>query len=289
MFATPIRDAFSHIDPTPAVAASTRTADFVRDLHGLGLRRGDTVMVHSSMRAVRGPDGPGSATGGLLPAFRIVLGGEGTLVVPAYTSENSISSDAFADATAGMTVEELAAYLHRPVDPHEPVSPSMGAFAESVRTTAGAVRSDHPLASVVALGARAEEVTREHGVTHFGPGSPVARLYDIGAKVLAIGVGWGVVSAAHLAESRYAHRSERRYTCKVGTAGGSSWSSFSGVVLNDHDFPVLGRDFQSTHPDAVARGRVGAAPAFLAPIRRYVDFATAWMDIYRAPAAGDRP
>lgn len=285
MFATSNSDVAPPTDPAALRTETGRVAELTRNLARLGLRSGDTVMVHSSLRAVRGRGRPGNEPRDLLAAFRAVLG-DGTLVVPAYTPENSISSQAFADATAGRTVEELAAYLHRPFDPDASVSASVGAFAESIRAEEGAVRSDHPLASIVALGGRAEGIAGAHGQTHFGPDSPMGRLYDMNAKVLAIGVGWGVVSAAHLAEYRYRHRSRRRYTCKVAASVGSSWWSFSGVTLSDHDFPELGRDFEERHPQALTRGRVGAAHAFLAPVRTYVDFATAWMDVHRAPTAG---
>ncbi|WP_439677902.1 aminoglycoside N(3)-acetyltransferase [Embleya sp. MST-111070] len=285
MFAAPSSDPSRYTDSTPRRAESARAIEFARELSELGLRAGDTVMVHSSMRAVRGRGRPGAESQDLRSAFRSVLGSDGTLVVPAYTPENSITSQAFADATAGRTVEELADYLHRPRDPHASVAAAMGAFAESIRADDRALRSDHPLAAVVALGGRAEEVTRGHGRTHFGPDSPMGRLYDARATVLAIGVGWGVVSVAHLAEYRHPHRSRRRYTCKIATSEGSSWFSFPDVALSDHDFPELGRDFEERHPEAITRGRVGAAHAFLLPVRPYVDFATAWMGVHRAPAA----
>ncbi|MET7298014.1 AAC(3) family N-acetyltransferase [Embleya sp. NPDC005575] len=286
MFETSTSDASWSTDSTSNRAEPARVAELARDLAESGLRPGDTVMVHSSLRAVRGRGRPGAWSRDLRSAFRVVLGGDGTLVVPAYTPENSITSQAFTDATAGRTVEELAGYLHRPFDANASVSAAVGAFAESIRADRGALRSDHPLASVVALGGRAEEVTRGHGRTHFGPDSPMGRLYDTQARVLAIGVGWGVVSVAHLAEYRHRHRSQRRYICKIAASHGSSWCSFSDVALSDHDFPELGRDFEKRHPGAITRGRVGAAHAFLVPVRPYVDFATAWMDIHRAPPAG---
>ncbi|MGW1992806.1 aminoglycoside N(3)-acetyltransferase [Embleya sp. NPDC001921] len=286
MFATSTSDGSWYTDSTPHRAETARVVELARDLTELGLRPGDTVMVHSSLRAVRGRGRPGAESRDLRSAFRAVLGVDGTLVVPAYTPENSITSQAFADATAGRTVEELADHLHRPLDPHASVSTAVGAFAESIRADRGALRSEHPLASVVALGGRAEEVTRGHGRTHFGPDSPMGRLYDTRAGVLAIGVGWGVVSVAHLAEYRHPHRSQRRYTCKIAASGGSAWFSFPDVALSDHDFPELGRDFEERHPEAITRGRVGAAHAFLVPVRPYVDFATAWMGVHRAPTPG---
>ncbi len=95
----------------------------------------------------------------VVAALRAVVGPAGNLVVPVGTEENSNFSRAQRDLTAGMTWDELRAYrnLMPAFDKHTTPS-GMGAIAEALRTTVGAVRSDHPQSSFAAIGPEAEPV-----------------------------------------------------------------------------------------------------------------------------------
>jgi hypothetical protein len=62
-----------------------------------------------------------------------------------------------------------------------------GRIPERLRTWPGAQRSDHPEASVVAVGARADELTRDHPHDDaYGPDSPFARLVAAEGQVLML-------------------------------------------------------------------------------------------------------
>src|ERR1700683_2690078 len=77
------------------------------DLRSLGLQRGQDLLIHCSLRQGGGGEG-GAAT--LLSAILEVAGPEATLVVPTQTAWNSLTSNAFRDATAGLDAEERARY-----------------------------------------------------------------------------------------------------------------------------------------------------------------------------------
>lgn len=50
------------------------------------------------------------------------------------------------------------------------------------------MRSDHPEASFVALGARAQWLTQNHPNDHgYGPGSPLARILQAEGAILMLG------------------------------------------------------------------------------------------------------
>ena len=144
------------------------TAGAAREaLEKLGLRGGETLYVHASLRRV------GHVVGGpsqLIEAITGLLGKEGTLVMPALPAPDAASVNA-------SEVFDVAETPSR-----------SGLLSETLRLTAGAWRSEHPVASAVALGARAEELTRDHlkAETPFGPGTPWARMADGPLKVLLL-------------------------------------------------------------------------------------------------------
>lgn len=127
-----------------------------------------------------------------------------------------------------------------PFDPDATPCHSMGALAECVRTTPGAVRSAHPQSSFAGIGPRAAELLSGHDPhCHLGEQSPTATLYDADAQVLLLRVGFEVCSAFHLAEYRTRpHARRRTYRCVVGERG--NWISYDDVALYDGDFGAIG-------------------------------------------------
>ncbi len=144
------------------------TAGAMREaLERLGLRGGETLYVHASLRRV------GHIVGGparMIEAVMEVLGASGTLVMAALPAADAASVD-----------------LSKVFDVAGTPSAS-GLLSETLRRTPGALRSEHPLGSAVALGARAEDLTREHlkAETPFGSGTPWARLGEAPLKVLLL-------------------------------------------------------------------------------------------------------
>src|SRR5689334_13509412 len=106
----------------------------------LGVRPGGVLMVHASL------GGSGLRAAEVRDALLQALGPAGTLVVPAFTPENSDTSRAYQALTDGMTERQLTFFRASmpPYDPRSTPCPGMGALAECVRTTPGAVRSAHP-------------------------------------------------------------------------------------------------------------------------------------------------
>ncbi|MEV7090060.1 AAC(3) family N-acetyltransferase [Streptomyces sp. NPDC093085] len=246
-------------------------AGLARELTGLGVVPGQVLLVHSALR------GTGLDAGTLRAALLMALGEEGTLVVPAFTAENSDTSTAHKAAIAGLTRREAAAYRARmpAFDPAVTPCPAMGRLAESVRTAEGAVRSSHPQTSFAALGARAAELMSGHPLhSHLGPESPLGALERADARVLLLNVGYGACTAFHLAEYR-PDAVTRSYHCVVKAPDGSPrWVEYEDVHLDDSDFEVIGAAF----PWGLERkGRVGGAETRLFPVKDAVAHATVWM------------
>ena len=252
----------------------------VSDLRKLGVKRGQTLLVNASLSNIGWVEGGARV---VVEALRDAVGrDEGTVVVPAGTEENSNFSRAHRDATAGMTLDELRAYrnLMPAFDKHTTPS-GMGAIAEALRTSDGAVRSDHPQSSFAAIGPEAELLMADHRLeSHLGESSPLAKLYERHAQVLLLGVGYECCTAMHLAEYRYTPQPPMQtYTCVVISEGKRGWTGYQDVVLDDNNFDEIGKSLAEKLP--VREETVGHAECRLMPMRDTVDFAVEWMAEHR--------
>ena len=251
-------------------------ASLVRDLRRLGLSRGRTVLVHSSMHRI-GPVIGGAAT--VLSALRTVTGDRACVVAPTHTSNNSTTSPSFREAIAGLDPVGVQRHVRGMDGFDRATTPSyrMGVLAEHVRRHPHSVRSNHPQTSFAAIGPAAEGLMARHRPDcHLGPDSPLGALYDADAVVLLLGVGYAACTAFHLAEYYVAEPPTRAYHCFVGAGPSRRQYDFTDIDLYDGDFDVLGKDLESGD-GLVARGRVGQAESRLLPIRTAVDFAVGWL------------
>ncbi|MFI5620011.1 aminoglycoside N(3)-acetyltransferase [Streptomyces sp. NPDC051567] len=261
--------------PTAPAAPAGAPAPGVR-LRLPGVRPGARLLVHASLA------GTGLRAGPLRDALLGALGPHGTLVVPAFTPANSTTSTAHLERIAGLSGPQVRAFRARmpAFDPARTPSEGMGVLAEAVRTAPGAVRSAHPQTSFAALGADAERLCAGHRLeSHLGEDSPLGKLCREGGQVLLINVGFSVCTAFHLAEYRIPDPPLRMYECVVkvnlpGRRRGKEWRGFEDVVLDDGDFPEIGRSFPEPR---LRRGRVGGAPAVLFSVPDAVGHALDWM------------
>ncbi|WNF25838.1 AAC(3) family N-acetyltransferase [Streptomyces sp. C11-1] len=255
-------------------------------LTALGVRPGDVLLVHASLRAV----GPGAGgADGVLDAVRRAVGPEGTVVVPAFTPENSDTSPHYRERVRGLgdAAREAVRASMPPFDPALTPAPSMGALAETVRTAAGAARSAHPQTSFAALGPGGAGLLSGHRADcHLGEDSPLARLYEADARILLLGTGYATCTAFHLGEYRMPGPPRRRYRCVVAPAGVRQWWEYEDVALDDSDFAALGAAFEEAAAGDVRTARLGAAACRLVGLRAAVDFATGWLTEHRPATAG---
>lgn len=254
------------------VTVSMLTDDLVR----LGVRPGMVVLVHASLATL------GWVCGGpvaVVHALCETLGPEGTLVVPTHSADLSDPAGWGAPPVPEPWWEVIRATMPA-FDPRLTPTRQMGAVADVIRHWPGAVRSGHPHHSFAAHGPDAERVTAGHVLDHgLGEGSPLARLYDLDARVLLLGVGHDRNTSIHLAEYRsdWPGRATETQGAPVLVDGARQWVSFEDVDLDADDFAAIGSDFAATHPEQVHSGEVGHAAAVLLRQRPLVDFAVGWM------------
>jgi aminoglycoside 3-N-acetyltransferase len=272
----------ARLDPDSGHDEVLNRESLSQDLRWLGVVPGQILLVHASLRRI------GRVSGGaddVVAALREVAGPDATLVVPTSTADNSDTSRLYRARIQGMNADEIRRYQDA-MPPFTPERPSvgMGRIAERVRTTPGAVRSEHPQTSFAALGPRARMLMAGHQIDcHLGEFSPLGRLYEAGAWVLLMGVGYEACTCFHLAEYRYLPLPPRQvYRCVITEEGKRQWWSYEDVVLDDRDFAALGEAFDRT--GHVVRGYVGQAECRLIPLATAVDFATEWLRQHRTAA-----
>lgn len=147
-------------------------AEISEALRRLGVREGETLYARVSMRSL------GYVTGGAeeaVGAVLDVLGEQGTLLMSAWPEADP----------ARIRPGELFDVAETPS--------RAGLMSEALRRHPGAVRSLHPIASVVAMGPRAAELLAGHEAspTPFGPETPYGRLDAAGARFLLVGTHLG--------------------------------------------------------------------------------------------------
>ena len=149
--------------------------DTARALTHLGVKRGDRLLVHSSLRLLGWVHGGADA---VIDAILGVVEESGTVMMPAFTFP--------------------------PADVFDPAGTptSMGAIAEAFRKRPDVTRSIHPTHSVSVWGAQRQRLAAGHETaTALGVGSPVHLVLKEGGDIILLGVGHWANSAVHVAEA----------------------------------------------------------------------------------------
>ncbi|MDR1331638.1 MAG: AAC(3) family N-acetyltransferase [Tannerella sp.] len=209
----------------------------------LGVKRGDTLFVHSSIDYLNTD----------LSAFRVltvltdVVGEEGLLLFPAWHFGGR-AEDYLRDGSNVFDVKRSATV--------------MGLLPELARRYPGAQRSIHPTSSIVAIGNRAKEVVSGHETSVYpcGESSPYCKMLKYGARIIGLGVNANFLSFIHCPEDVMA----RDFPCRTRT----DRTFFGKVKLPDGT--LIAVETLAAHENIRRRN----IPAFL---KKYVS-----KDIFRA-------
>ena len=151
----------------------------VQDLKRMGICQGDSVAVTLSFKSVGLVEG---GPEGFLDALLQTVGPQGTIMMNTFTLDFPIS-------------EISSKFIF---DPSSTV-PYTGVVPITLLNRKGALRSRHPVCSVVSFGRFAKFLTEEHNEKS-KPYLPYAKLAQIEGKYLCIGIGNELVAIRHEAQ-----------------------------------------------------------------------------------------
>jgi len=253
-------------------------ASLTKDLRSLGLLQGSTVLVHSSLSALGWVAGSAQA---VIEALLTAIGSEGTLAMPSHSAHLTEPSG-WENPPVPESWWETIRDEMTPFEPTKTPTRGMGATCELFRSWPDVRRSFHPTGSFAALGPNADRVVKGHSLENqFGEGSPLARLYELDASVLLLGVGHSSNTSLHLAEYRSEWPGKKTITSgsPIIEGGVRRWVTYSDVDVDSDDFDALGTDFRQTGMQI--EGMVGQGTCLLMRQRDVVDFAVSWIPRHR--------
>lgn len=245
---------------------------FAEELRLLGVEKGMTVIVHSSLSSL------GWVCGGpvaIIQALQDVLTTEGTLIMPAHTSNVSDPEEwgnpAIPESWWASVREEMPAF-----DPAMTPTYFMGQIAETFRSFPGVKRSNHPRYSFAAWGNHRNRIIHNHSLDYgMGHKSPLGAIYQLGGHVLMIGTGYGQNTSMHLGE----HHAEVYGTIVKESPlledGERVWKTFLDLDYDDDEFNKIGKAFEARHPVPVRT--TGNAPIRLMKQADIVDFTASYI------------
>jgi len=249
--------------------------DLVEGLADLAIDPGSLVLVHASLSAFGLVAG---AEQTVVQALRAAVGSFGTIVMPAQSWQ--LCDPDYLDDPALGACERARVRNALPVyDERLTPTRSMGRIAELFRLQPDSRRSPHPHRSFAAAGLEAAEITRVHEPeSPFGESSPLARLYDLDARLLLLGVGFDKCTALHLAEERAAAgrvRAVVRNGAAIEVEGERAWQTWEEAVVDDGDFEGIGDAFEAA--GRVRCVTIGNARCRSMSLVELVDFAVPMM------------
>ncbi|MCE5344458.1 MAG: AAC(3) family N-acetyltransferase [Eubacteriales bacterium] len=264
----------SEKDAIAAVPAPVTQVSLLSGLRALGIRRGDTLIVHSAMSKLGWICGKEEA---VVRALLAAVGRTGTLVMPAHSGDNSEPAD-WANPPVPPSWFEIIRESTPAYDRRVTPTRGMGRIAECFRKTPGTRRSAHPQVSWCARGPGAAWLLRGHTYRKpcFGMGSPLGRLYRRNAKILLLGVGYDNCTALHLAEVLYPGTKQTEVGAAVRVHGQRRWVRWREIEMDSERFPRIGEAYEKNSGEAVT-GRLGAADCMVLRVRSLVDFGLDWL------------
>ncbi len=259
------------------------TKTVVQDLKQLGIQAGQTLLVHSSLKALGGHvlgDAPA-----VVDALLEVVTPEGTLVMPTNSTNNTDPS------TWGNNPfsPEQWEFVRAEMPPYRPeITPSnrMGVVNECFRAYPDVLRSSHPAFSFAAWGKQAAFVTANQALNNsVAEQSPIGRVYELDGWVLLLGVGYEQNTSLHLADYRadYPFKKSETNGSSMLVNGRRQWVTYHDEAIGMEDFAAIGTSFEQETNEVIV-GKVAKATARLMRQRVLVDYAVRWLETHRAAA-----
>ena len=244
-----------------------------RDLKALGLKEGMIVLIHSSLSKIGWVNGGSVA---VIKALQNIITENGTIVMPGHSSDLSDPSR-WGNPSVPMSWWQEIKDTMPAYDPKITPTSWVGKIPEAFRNFSDVERSGHPSASFTAWGKYKHEILKNHSLD-FGLGdqSPLARLYDLDAKVLFLGTTYETNTIFHLGEYRSKTRKVIQDGARIIINGKEKWQAFQELDYQDEEFEKVGQLFEEAFE--VATGLIGQAPSKLLSVKEAVDYSQKYFE-----------
>ncbi len=252
--------------------------NLIHQFQELGIKPGDNIMLHASLRAI------GKILGGPDQVHQVimnVIAPNGTLLMyvgcePEYEAvgrgKYSPEEEQFIIQNCPAFNPTLARARH-----------DYGALAEIFRSWPHVICSTNPGARIAALGSKASWFTANHPLNYgYGPGSPLAKLYESKGKLLLLGSDLDQVTILHYAEHLAPIQEKRIVRFKVPLLDDEQrvWCDVeeydTGTGIRQWPmrfFATIVEKYLNEHQ--IQSGKVGYADSYLIDVKPLVDFAIA--------------
>lgn len=244
----------------------------INDLKSIGIKKGMTLIVHSSLSKI------GFVSGGaqtVVQALKEVLGSEGTLVMPTHSADVSDPAEWHNPSVPKEWIEAL----HETMPAFEPdKTPTfyMGKIVECFILNDDVIRSNHPKVSFAAWGKENDEITSDHPLDHgMGIDTPMHNVYKKGGYVLLIGVDYDSNSSMHLGEHLSGQLDEVKTASPILEDDVRVWKTYIELDYDEDQFNEIGKHFEQEN--AVNKGNIGQAESKLMFQPDLVDFTAEYL------------
>ncbi|WP_342513768.1 AAC(3) family N-acetyltransferase [Sporosarcina sp. FSL K6-1522] len=244
----------------------------------LGIRPGDQLIVHSSLKSMGWIAGGAQA---VVEALIETVTPKGTIVMPAQSADNS-------DPSYWMLPPVPEAW-HEPIrqsipayDPHLTHLREMGKIADCFHRHPETIRSPHPAHSFIAWGRHAAQWMSKHPLADsFGMTSPLGQMLEADVKIVLIGVGYDSCTALHLSEYLAPGLTTSPQGAAIIQNGKRIWATYDMADLDSDIFPELGKAFEESHTEPTLDGKLGQATCKVIAMNPLITFGTQWMHEHR--------
>jgi len=224
----------------------------VEILKELEINSGDTVLVHCSLSSIGRVEGDADT---VIDAFIEAVGGEGTIVMPAFTDN-----------------------LKEPFD-LESTKSDTGIITEIFRKRKSVLRSMHPTHSVCAYGKFAEKIVEGHNLsdTPCGRRTPFYKIKELNGKIVLLGVDMSRNTMLHAVEEE----TGMKYLIEeIKLPAPTYIDDYENKTLTVRKFPAGHRDFLKLTPvlrenHLMREAFVGSALTKVFESEKFFDFAAA--------------
>ena len=244
--------------------------DLIKAFKQLKVNQQELLMVYADLKAFSYVIG-GAQT--VLEALYEVAGYHTTIIMPAHQLNQTCPT--FFDERLPNEWKHIV-YEQMPAFDKECSPILAGEISETFSMNKNVFRSEHPIASYLAAGRKADWFMANHSLqSMFGEKSPLQKLYAQDAKLLCLGVDYNQLTALHLAEYFSNCRPKMKHEAIIIQNGKRTLVEFEDLALNSTLFDKIGKAYEQTNE--IQTYLLDGTKCSLIDYRSFIDFATEFL------------